>query len=124
MLLFTVPGRAVPYKRVGAGGHVPDVERRWRKTVADYALQARLADRGWSWTEADTFELELRFHRVPAVGTRKGGDGSNLLKPVEDALSKLLYADDRQIRRLVVEIVDADPGRERVDVVLARRARQ
>jgi len=123
VLNFAVPGRAVPFQRIGAGGHVPAAERRWRKTVADYALQARLADRGWSWTDADAFELEAVFHRVPAIGRRKGGDASNLVKAVEDALSGVLFADDRQVRRLVVEVVDAEEGRERVAVVVVRRAR-
>ena len=123
VLRFAVPGRAVPFQRVGAGGHVPATERRWRKTVADYAFQARMLDHAWGWRDDDRFDLELTFHRVPAAGKRKGGDASNLAKPIEDALSTVLYSDDRQVRRLVVEVVDAAAGRERVEVSLVRRAR-
>lgn len=123
-ILFTVEGPPVPWQRVTKGGHVPAKTRAYKKLVAWKGTEARLRDHSWGWKDHSAFAVSLEVYRLPAKGKQRRGDCDNIAKSVLDALSGVLYRDDCQVRRLVVELYDCAPGRERLVVGVERYAVQ
>ena len=58
--------------------------------------------------------VSMRFYRP-----RKAGDVDSRIKAGLDALTGICYADDRQVKRLEVEIDDSDPKNPRAEVVVS-----
>lgn len=103
MLTFTVPGRAVPKERprVGpTGGWTPARTRAWEQTIA---WRARAAHKG------GPLEGLLEVGIVVRLRGAGGGDVDNYAKAVLDALQPIVYRNDRQVRRLVAELLDGSP---------------
>jgi len=123
-MIFTVPGKPVPFARVFVGNdgkcHVPAEMRAYKRHVAAYALQARcrMPD-GWSLDER--YDVEIHVYRVSPAGRRRAGDIDGYAKTLLDALNKVVWVDDSQVRRLEVEILDTEPGGERVTIAVAPR---
>jgi Holliday junction resolvase RusA-like endonuclease len=119
---FTVHGKPVPYERVASARngkkYVPPDSSRYRKLVAWVALEARQRASAWPPPCATAFAVVLHVYRMPPKGKAKRGDADNYAKNALDALSGVLFEDDRQVRRLVVEILDAEVGKERMDMLV------
>lgn len=120
---LTIPGKPVPCPRprvVTANGRsrtfLPDAYVDWRTGVSWAFTKAirRLRAEGYEieapWTTP--VALAVRF-----INPRKSADIDNLVKGIMDAASRVVYHDDRQIVRLVAEIVD-----EGIDKATLRRA--
>jgi len=126
-LRFTVPGRPRPKERPRLGGrsaatgrvvfYTPRATREWERAVAAYALAARQAwaDGKASWPLDRAYGISVAVY----CARRPWPDGSNVLKAVEDACNKILYADDRQVLRASCAMRAAPgPDAERVEVVV------
>lgn len=113
---FVVPGPPVPKARARvAGGHgfTPARTRRYEAMIRAYAMREVARDR---WARAGAFAVTLRFFWPDA----RRRDLDNATKSVTDAMNRVAYDDDSQIRELHVygEIDRACP---RVEVTIERR---
>lgn len=119
---FTVTGPPVPYQRVARAGngraYTPPESARYRRLVALVATGARQRLDVWPPPCATAFLLVVHVFRLPPRGKQRRGDADNFLKVVADSLTGVLYDDDSQVRRMVVEILDCEVGKERLDVLV------
>ena len=97
-LRFIVPGPPIPKARArvvaSAGGKAhaftPAATARYEKTVATYALRARLAHAG-PWPLDARYRVELWSYR------RREADLDNIIKSALDACNGVLWTDDAQV---------------------------
>lgn len=107
-LSFTVNGPPVPKARArvvhgpdGTEAFTPTKTREYEKHVARVAA-AHLLGKAWPLDRA--YSVSMTVYRAAARG-----DWDNYAKAICDALNGIVYADDRQVRRAEVLIVDRDP---------------
>jgi hypothetical protein len=119
-LFFDVPGHPIPWQRAGRGANgrsfTASKTAAYQKKVAAYAMRA-IAEGVWDPTSmADT--------AVDVLVVRSGlGDIDNYLKTILDAMNRVVYPDDRCVKREMVSILRADaPGDERISVTVWRIA--
>lgn len=115
MISFTVVGRPVPWGRARVGNargrlrfHTPAKVRGWQERVAWHAKKAM----GPLGPTADKLTVELLFYR--------GGracDCDNLVKAILDSLSKIVWHDDVQVKRIVADYLEPDELGERVEIL-------
>jgi crossover junction endodeoxyribonuclease RusA len=74
----------------------------WKKLVAD---TVRLLLQPGYWATAETVHVTIFY--FPA--SRMEGDVDNIVKPILDALDKIVYMSDRQVERVWVQ--KFEPGR-------------
>ena len=98
---MVLAGPVVPYTRMTQRSKWTDSAQRYLASQQALALQmrAQMAERGWTMYPA---RLPLRL-RVVFGWTVHTHDLSNLLKAVEDAANKIVWADDRWIDSITVE---------------------
>lgn len=105
-------GRArVTFGKHGVHAYTPP------RTAAYYdTIQLALKIAGIRKPLHELLDVKMRFWRncrgLP-------GDATNLAKGLEDAANKILWEDDRQIRRLEIELIDYGPrvaGKIEIDV--------
>ena len=119
-----VPGHPIPQERAGRRwvpsrflrpGHTrsydPAASASWKRTVAIVCGTQRTA--AWPWPGPVWGSLE--FFVVPTAGGALPGDVDNLAKAVLDALRRLVYRDDVQIRRITLS---KDPATRRPGVAI------
>ena len=97
ILTFQIPGKPVPKERVrvkGGRAYTPKRTRAYEDKVAKIALLA-MRQQG---VKRFTCPIALIIEVHP--DTR--GDFSNIAKSVEDAMNRVVYDDDRQVRYLTV----------------------
>jgi Holliday junction resolvase RusA-like endonuclease len=95
---FWAEGQPVPYNRESARyGRTHPRNAAWRRAIQGAYLEAV----GMIALTTGPVAIAIEFH-----GARSGCDGDNLSKEVLDALNRLAYEDDSQIRRCVWEIAD------------------
>lgn len=97
---FTIDARAVPKERPRVGPHggwTPGKTRRWEEVVGWHARAGMRGQRIMPGGLEVEMRVELRGHG--------GGDVDNYAKAVLDGMQGIVYADDRQVRRLVAETV-------------------
>ena len=103
---FFVPGKAIPkqsYRAVKGGGYTDPKVKAWQETIS---WNARIAVQGEDWL---TENLEVTLLFVLPDNRRK--DLDNLSKAVLDGMNGIVYADDKQITRLILEKqVGGEPG--------------
>lgn len=105
-LIFTIPGRPIPLERarverftVPSGQTItktrtPNRSKAYRGLVQLHMNQAWAAMRKcWPWQTTYPVTLSLWIYWEDL----NHGDGSNVLKAIEDAGNALLWADDKQI---------------------------
>lgn len=113
LLVFAVPGRPVPKgrPRVGRGrGYTPARTRAAEDVVRLWARR--------SWVGPPT-ALPLAVTVVVWLMPGRLGDVDNFAKLVLDAMQGTVMVDDRQVRRLLAERLDAPtPSGERTGVVV------
>jgi Holliday junction resolvase RusA-like endonuclease len=106
LIKFFVPGKAIPkqsYRAVKGGGYTDPKVKAWQETIS---WNARDAVHMQEWYTGD-LEVSLLF--VLPDNRRK--DLDNLSKAVLDGMNGIVYADDKQITRLVLEKqVGGEPG--------------
>lgn len=117
---FTVRGRPVPWERIGGTGrssYVPARTAAWKERVG---WAARQAHRGRP--VAGRVTVAIAVHLMPGAA----GDVDNYAKAILDAMTGVVYLDDQQVRRLVVEVVDdcATRADERAVVTVSAYARR
>lgn len=111
MLTFVIPGPCIPKgrPRVGPARTVtPKRTKRYEKTVAAYALQARCRRIGWPL--GARYAVTVNVYRA-----RADGDLDNFCKTVLDACNTVLWNDDRQVVELHAYRCDM-AGAERTEV--------
>ena len=98
---MVLAGPIVPYTRMTQRSKWTDSAQRYLASQQALALQmrAQMAEHGWTMYPA---RLPLRL-RVVFGWTVHTHDLSNLLKAVEDAANKIVWADDRWIDSITVE---------------------
>ena len=109
---FTVPGVPVPKERPrrAPSGHwyTPKATRQYEHKVATHALQARRGRRS-----RGPYEVTIRLY----FPDRRRRDADNVTKAIADALNGIVWSDDSEITRLVVEKdVDAENPRAVVEI--------
>lgn len=127
VIRFTVHGEAVGKERARVfSKHMPNGKtitravtpektREYEAKVKACAQAAVLATR-WAWSKHDVFTLMIRIFRKHR---RKGPDGSNVLKAIEDACNGQTWKDDALVMEGVF-ITRHDPTRPRVEVEIRR----
>jgi len=114
-LTFNLPIPPRPWARTGGQGKrrfTPEHLREYYKTIAYYATTQ--LQPGWrEFTEPCTLTIYLnpeyaQIHVTRDLRLRRllRGDLSNYVKSIEDGLQGVLWQNDRQIARLIVEEVD------------------
>ena len=92
---FVLPCRAYSYQTKDASH---------RRAWIDYVYgRARLA-----WPARPLVNYPLKFTMVYLYDTQQPGDINNFVKPVQDALCALIYADDSMIRDVSAHLRVAD----------------
>ena len=100
---FFVAGKPVAKARPRVGKHgtyTPANTREWEELVA-WSAKAKMG-------ATEPMQERLRVHLV-FFGASKISDLDNLAKSVLDAMNGLVYKDDSQIDRLVIERSGIDP---------------
>ncbi len=101
-LHFICPGPVTPYQRVGRGknGHayVPTESREYRKHAKACAAAA-ISRHVTTWPMDKRYSVRL----VATFPDYRGRDLDNVAKQANDAFNKLIWNDDAQIDRLVVD---------------------
>jgi Holliday junction resolvase RusA-like endonuclease len=95
-LEFTVPGPPISHQSRNRA-----VLEAWRKTVRDAAARC------WGNPPVSGLSLKITvsyYHEGESVRI----DNDNMVKPVQDALNGLVYADDRQITDTIVRKTSID----------------
>lgn len=120
ILAFTVPGKPVPKQRArkGAGGrwYTPQATRQYEATVGWAAVAARNA---WQRTgKRLLWPLDAQYAVTIRVTpqTRRRMDLDNAAKSLLDGITGVLWNDDSQVARLVVERTDL--GEPSVNVIV------
>ena len=112
-LHFILPGRPVGKQRArrGAGGHwyTPAPTRRYEAAL----LASALAVRGASTT---TITGPCTVEVVYCRGDNRRADGDNVLKAAQDSLRGVIYHDDSQVTKAVVERMEDGHPRTEVTV--------
>jgi len=75
-------------------------KRRWRDYVYGRAMQA--------WPSGPLVDCPLKFTMVYLAESPKAGDINNFVKPVQDALSTLIFADDSMVLDVSAHLRRAD----------------
>lgn len=113
--------RAVPDEKSKKGfrlitrGVTPEKTREYEDRVRSCAQASVLATR-WAWSKHDVFTLMVRIFRRHR---RKGPDGSNVLKAIEDACNGCTWRDDALVMEGVF-VMKRDAIRPRVEVTIRR----
>lgn len=106
-----VPGRPVPAVRMTQKSmHV----NKYAKRYLQYKKQV-----GWiarSHMQGEPIEGDAGVRLTLYIHGRNHGDIDNLFKGVTDALNKIVYKDDRQIKRMESKIIPCDKTNERAEV--------
>ncbi len=121
-LSFTIMGPPVPCDRArvvsvsdARGTHTrgvtPAKTRAYENHVRTLAMAAVSQARGWP-VAADAYAVTIRIYRA-----QRRGDWDNFAKAITDAMNKVVYPDDRLIRRALVEMFE-DPARPRAEVTV------
>lgn len=120
VLLVSIPGRPVPKARARLGKHwyTPQRTIDYEERVAAHALEARArwektAARTWPRDASYVIEVRARF------GDRRARDGDNILKSVKDACQKILWDNDRQVRKATVELLRENGIVESLELAVA-----
>lgn len=112
MIHLEIPGRPVPAVRMTSrGAYVKKYAQRYlnyKKEVAWIAISKKIRPMD------GPVEVEVNVY---LCGGRQG-DIDNYAKSLTDALNKLAYQDDRQIRRLVAEKHECSKGEERAEIIV------
>ena len=137
-LRVVIPGKPFAQPRMGQTRegirYLPTKARTWRKYAQDHIL-CEMDLSGWSAPVFPDGPLELvmiarfacpRSHYLkrslrPAEWRDKLPDASNILKALEDAGNGLIWSDDRQIARLVIEQVTARQGESPETIIQVRQ---
>jgi Holliday junction resolvase RusA-like endonuclease len=102
-ITFWAAGQPVPYNRESARyGRTHPRNAAWRNAIRAAFLDATAFAPPIQQPSAVAL-------RVLFFGARSGCDGDNLSKEVLDALNRVAYEDDSQVRRCVWEIADWRP---------------
>ena len=114
-LIFVVDGKPVPCQRarVTKHGHAytPAATRIWQNEVKMSATGA-MKHAEWEAGSADEFAVDITIYRKV-----NRGDIDNYTKSVLDGITKAgVWADDRYVRKLNVEIVSSDHERTVVNI--------
>lgn len=86
-----------------SSGASSESRRAWQSRIAE-AARSRLQP-GY-WLTASPVSVSIFYF----PGAPMKGDLDNIIKPILDGLSKVIYLDDRQVDRLLVQ--KFEPGRE------------
>lgn len=120
MIKFEVPGRAVPYTRTTQRQKYFDGQyQRYCTYKEKVALYAR---NHMAWNKIKMIEKGIPLEFGCRIYLKKGGqhgDLSNYVKGLEDALNKVLFADDKWILRLRDTekiFISGSDERERVEI--------
>lgn len=110
VLRFTVPGRPVPAVRMTQRGKFVKVAAgrylAYKNQVAWAAKGAKMR------TGMDTLEGPVEVIGVFYLYGKREGDIDNLAKSVLDGMTGVIWIDDRQVRRLILEKVTVDSEEE------------
>ena len=122
-ILFTVPGPPVPKERArvvrrkdgGRTGITPDKTANYEKYFAMHALEAR-QKLPFQWPIDKHIRYSLLRMLVYELPSQRG-DIDNYLKTALDACAKVLYPNDRRVKRIVgpIEIM-VDRERPRIEI--------
>ena len=136
VIRFTVLGSPVPQgskRHVGHGVMLEDKRLKpWRQAVAWEARHACILSRSWFMEKTCAISLGVRVvtprpsshygakglrKSAPALPfRRKGGDLDKIARGIGDALTGVLFRDDKQIVRLVVTVEYGEPERVEIEV--------
>ena len=119
MISFTVEVTPIPAPRprfkIGVKGKAQVYsERSYEDYKKVIAYTARQATGGVIWSKP--VRLDITFRRNLSVDNTNFGDCDNLAKGVMDALNKIVYDDDKQVKELFVhKMTDENEG---IDVIV------
>lgn len=110
-LAFTVPGRPVPAVRMTTKSmHV----NKYAKRYLDYKQQVSWVAR--SHMQEKPTDKPVGVNIAFYLHGGRIGDIDNLYKGVTDALNKIVYEDDRQIKRMGAKILKCEKNKQRAEV--------
>jgi Holliday junction resolvase RusA-like endonuclease len=99
---FAVEGTAVSQQ--GA----PDSRERWKVRIAERARSRLRELTEWAWLDDRRLGVTILYF----LNERMQGDIDNIVKPILDALSGVLYPDDRVVERVLVQKFEPEAGRD------------
>jgi Holliday junction resolvase RusA-like endonuclease len=116
IVVFTVPGKPQPKQRarLGKGGrwYTPTETRRYERLVRHCAGWACAKDHPGALFPAEgAWEVTLRIY----LPDRRPRDVDNVAKAILDGCNRVLWGDDRQVRKVTAERF-LDPASPRVEV--------
>ena len=108
---FTVPGRAIPAVRMTQRSKFTPRAQRYLAYKNKVGWVARQHMQGKPTKEPVCVEIKVYLHR----GVQ--GDVDNYFKSIADSLNKVVYQDDRQIRKIKASKIECESEEEeRVEV--------
>ena len=121
MIVLTVPGEPVPKaraRRSAAGGWYTPKETRDAEAAIAITVKAAMSRHGITLDDTSRFSVALAFY----VTTKKRHDIDNLAKLVLDACNGIVWKDDSQVDRLLVErhYDTLVPGQTYIDITPRR----
>ena len=109
---FVVPGRPVGKERARKGKngtfYTPPRTREYENLVS---WKARMAHVGAPFEGPVKLEMEIRSRKSRA-------DTSNILKAIEDAMNRIVYHDDKQIKEIHIRRINGE--QEEVQVTISK----
>lgn len=107
---FTVPGRSIPAVRMTQRSKFTSRARRYLAYKQQVGWAARSEYKGKPTDKPVCVEVKVYLHR----GVQ--GDVDNYFKSIADSLNKIVYKDDRQIRKIKASKIECKKNEERVEV--------
>lgn len=107
---FVVPGRSVPAVRMTQKTKWGKYEQRYLKYKSVVGWAARQSYKGKPVTIDVSVEVDIYLR-----GGNQG-DIDNYFKSITDSLNKIIYKDDKQVKKMKARKIECDKNSERVEV--------
>ena len=107
---FVVPGRAIPAVRMTQKTKWSKYAQRYLNYKSQVGWAAKQSYKGDPVTSDVSVEIDFYL----SGGNQ--GDIDNYFKSITDSLNKIVYVDDRQVKKMIARKIECEKKDERVEV--------